>query len=194
MSAQESHPETPEQALQTLLAGNQRYQDGAGTAENPPEAHADLKEGQSPFAGIIRCADSRVAPEIVFDQPLGRLFVCGVAGNLATTEVIASLEYAVGVLGTPLLVVMGHTRCGAVAAALDVKASGTVLPGSLPELVEQVALPEAGGDAVEHNARAAAHALVARSGLLAERVAQGRLAVHAGVFELETGAFRLLGA
>ena len=93
-------------ALNELLSGNQRYQTGTSTMSNPVDARSELVRGQSPIACILRCADSRVAPEIVFDQPLGKLFVCGVAGNVPTIEIIESMEYAVGVLGVSLIVVI----------------------------------------------------------------------------------------
>ena len=114
----QKHIITHEVALQMLLEGNERYQSGENCSSNPCPAEIDLESGQSPFAAFIRCADSRVAPEIVFDQPLGSLFVCGVAGNIPTDEIVASLEYAIAVLGTKLIVIMGHSSCGAVTAAI----------------------------------------------------------------------------
>ena len=85
---------SPSEAMETLLVGNTRFVAGSPTATNPPEQRPLLAAGQSPIAAVLRCADSRVAPEIVFDQPLGKLFVCSVAGNVPTREIVESLEYA----------------------------------------------------------------------------------------------------
>ena len=107
----------PKDALQRLIDGNSRFVSGQTTSHNAAIDRATMSEGQAPFAVVLRCADSRVSPEIVFDQPLGNLFVCAVAGNVPTPEIVESLEYAVGQLSSPLIVVMGHTNCGAVAHA-----------------------------------------------------------------------------
>ena len=106
--------------LRNLLDGNARYVSGNTTSRNLPEDRGLLAAGQSPAVVVIRCADSRVAPEIVFDQELGDLFVCGVAGNVPTPEIIGSIEYAVAVLGSEVIVVMGHSSCGAVSAAMGI--------------------------------------------------------------------------
>ena len=127
-----------EEALRKLLDGNARYQAGTNCSLNPCPTTISLDAGQSPFAAFIRCADSRVAPEIVFDQPLGSLFVCGVAGNIPTIEIVASLEYAVCVLETKLIVIMGHSSCGAVTAALEDERTRSELPGHLPGLIERI--------------------------------------------------------
>ncbi|MDP6542219.1 MAG: carbonic anhydrase, partial [Phycisphaerales bacterium] len=108
--------ETP---LDKLLAGNERFVAGVSSSTNPLELRASLAGGQSPFAAVLCCADSRIAPEIVFDQALGELFVCRVAGNVPTPEIIESLEYAVWQLSVSLVVVAGHSDCGAVTAALE---------------------------------------------------------------------------
>ena len=129
---------TPDQALEVLLDGNQRFVDSTQQHNNHAAARTRTVDGQSPFAGIVRCADSRVAPELVFDQSLGELFVCAVAGNLPTTEVIASLEYTVAMLKTPLIVIMGHSSCGAVDATLAHEEDVSALPGHLAELASQI--------------------------------------------------------
>ncbi len=190
------HPKSAIQALNSLLEGNQRHVAGKPIATNPPEDRADHLAGQAPIAAIIRCADSRVAPEIVFDQPLGRLFVCGVAGNLATTEIIASLEYAVLKLETSLIVVMGHTCCGAIQAALEYRDNGGTLSSSLEHLVEMVELPEHSNEGlddqlsiIQHNAQKNAEHLSARSPLLKRQVDANRLAIISGVQDVGTGVF-----
>ena len=198
ISDMQSHPETAKQALESLLEGNQRHVAGKPIATNPPGDRPGHLAGQTPIAAIIRCADSRVAPEIIFDQPLGKLFVCGVAGNLATTEIIASLEYAVLKLNTPLIRVMGHPGCGAVQAALDYREEGVTLSSSLQELIAQVEMPESPSDlndnhlsVIEHNARTNAEHLVTRSPILKDRVGSGKLGIISGVQDVGTGKFTL---
>ena len=97
-----------------------------------------LKRGQNPFAAILSCADSRIAPEYCFDTARGDLFVCRIAGNFASDEIVASLEYAVQVLNTPLIMVLGHEACGAVDATIKSVKDGTTLPGHLPSLVDAI--------------------------------------------------------
>jgi carbonic anhydrase len=142
--------------------------------------------GQSPFAAIIRCADSRVAPEIVFDQPLGNLFVCGVAGNVPTPEIVESIEYAVGHLGTSLIVVMGHSNCGAVTAALQNEFVDGVFA--------QVALsptPEL-DDSIAHNAEQGVATILTRSPMIEKTVSNGDVQIVAGVLDIATGEFELV--
>lgn len=122
---------TPDQSLEKLLEGNRRFVTNRQTNGHQDAARiAEVASGQSPFAAILGCADSRVVPEIIFDQGIGDLFVVRVAGNIAIIENTASEEYAVGVLGAPLLMVLGHERCGAVQAALN--------PGELPGVIESL--------------------------------------------------------
>jgi carbonic anhydrase len=111
---------TPEQALAQLLAGNKRYV--SSQLKHPHQdlnRRHDLEKSQHPFACILSCSDSRVAPEIVFDEGLGDLFVVRVAGNIVDSAVTGSIEYAVEHLGTPIVLVMGHERCGAVQATIE---------------------------------------------------------------------------
>jgi carbonic anhydrase len=124
-SAQGPLPTTPDEALAALRAGNERYATSLGGVNNMQSFTIDLQEirdktgeSQQPFAALLACADARVAPEIIFDQSINRLFVCRVAGNIATPEIIASLEYAVVVLATvKVIMVLGHGNCGAVTNA-----------------------------------------------------------------------------
>jgi carbonic anhydrase len=97
-----------------------------------------LRTGQNPFAAVLSCADSRIAPEYCFDTARGDIFVCRVAGNFASDEIVASLEYAVQVLNTPLIMVLGHDACGAVDATAKSIKDGTTLPGHLPTLVAAI--------------------------------------------------------
>ena len=195
-------PQTPDAAIAELLAGNQRYVTNNSRSENPPSARPELAAGQAPFASFIRCADSRVAPEIVFDQPLGALFVNAVAGNIVTSEIIASLEYSVAILGSRLIVIMGHSGCGAVQAAIQNRDDPGRLPGSLPGLIAQIidpctldanpdAVDEHIADAVVCNANKGVEQLMLGSPVLSEAVGEGKLKIIAGVQDIETGTFTI---
>ena len=129
-------PDTPEQAIQLLLQGNEHYLKGQLTecSANFAMLRHDSEEEQKPFAAILCCADSRVPVEILFDRSIGHLFVVRVAGNISTPDTIASLEYAVAVLGVKAVLVVGHTRCGAVTAA---KHGGTE-PGTIAGLFQYI--------------------------------------------------------
>ncbi len=104
----------PDASLQLLITGNKRYVEGDSRRHDFKREREALVGGQNPYAGILSCADSRIAPEYAFDSGRGDLFVCRVAGNFANDDTIASLEYAVAMLGTPLIMVLGHDSCGAV--------------------------------------------------------------------------------
>lgn len=208
--AQDSkNPTTPEAAIKALVEGNERYASYSKlshVSKNTPATRKKLVAGQAPFAAIIRCADSRVAPEIVFDQPLGKLFVCGVAGNIPTTEIIASLEYGVAVLKTTkVIVVMGHSSCGAVDAAIKNRnKSIKQLPGSLPQLVDQIIVPcaldvkdpESAKElskAIKCNANMGIKRLVHRSPVIRAAGKNGDVKIIAGVLDLKSGRFKITG-
>ena len=194
-----SEPGTPDEAIAEVLAGNQRYVKRMNESQNIVIDRAALAAGQAPFAAVIRCADSRVAPEICFDQQLGRLFVCAVAGNIPTPEIIASLEFGVAVLGTKAIVIMGHSSCGAVDAAIKHRKDTSVLPGSLPMLIDQIVSPcamkvdpsskDALDIAIECNANMGVDELVRRSPIIADAVKDGSLKIIAGVQDLKSGKF-----
>src|SRR6204780_4627350 len=141
---------TPAGSLERLTKGNARYVAGVSLRHDFKHEREALVGGQNPYAAILSCADSRIAPEYAFDSGRGDLFVVRVAGNFAEQDGIASFEYAVKFLGTPLLVVLGHDKCGAVDAAIKTVKDGAVLPGHLPQLVDKIApavktaLPEPG--------------------------------------------------
>ena len=192
---------THESALEMLLEGNERYQSGGTCSSNPCPSTISLDSGQSPFAAFIRCADSRVAPEIVFDQPLGSLFVCGVAGNIPTAEIVASLEYAIAALGTKLIVIMGHSSCGAVTAALADENARRSLPGGLPALVERIHRcttdldmdsETALDDAIAKNACSAIDQLLDMSKVISGLVETREVQVIAGVENLKNGRFDIV--
>lgn len=193
----------PDQSLKTLMDGNARYIKGDAVSHNLPAARKGLAAGQAPFAAVVRCADSRVAPEIVFDQPLGELFVCAIAGNVPTTAVIASLEYAVAVLGSDLIVVMGHSACGAVDAAITHRADPAALPGNLPGLIDTIIVPctmnsnpddpKALPAAISCNAQEGLRRIMAQSTVISRAVTKGDVRIVAGVQDLGTGKFSLVG-
>jgi carbonic anhydrase len=144
-----------EEALQRLVAGNQRFM--MGEAHFPTvckETLADLARGQSPFATILGCSDSRVPPELIFDANFGELFIIRVAGNVMSSEVKGSLQYAGAHLRTPLFMVLGHEGCGAVKAALQYKVEGIQHQSHIQTLVENIAVgladinPLAGADSM----------------------------------------------
>ena len=184
---------TGKEALERLIAGNKRYV--AGTPEHPnqsPERRKEVGSGQTPFACILGCADSRVPPEIIFDQGLGDLFVLRVAGNVANEMILGSLEYAVEHLGAQLIVVLGHKRCGAVAAAV----SGGEAPGHIGKLVQaiQPAVDRSKsmqGDAVENavreNIQLTAQKLQSDSSILKARVDADTLDIIGAFYDLDTG-------
>ena len=152
---------SPDAALQTLLDGNKRFVDKRLTSfdEDLAILKQNTVEKQEPFAAVLSCADSRVPVELVFDQSIGHLFVVRVAGNVATSEIIASLEYGAAVLGTKVILVLGHGSCGAVKATID----GKAVPGQISQLYAPIrpAIEAAGNNldaAIKANARMQANA------------------------------------
>src|SRR5215475_132832 len=129
---------TPDAALARLAAGNARYVNGVAKRHDFAHEREALAGGQNPFAAVLGCADSRIAPEYAFDTARGDLFVCRVAGNFASDESIASLEYAVAVLNVPLIFVLGHESCGAVDATIKSIKEASTLPGHMPSLVTAI--------------------------------------------------------
>jgi len=125
----------PDKALQELIAGNQRFMTGKTEHPRQDQAHVQkVAKGQTPFAALLSCADSRVPVEILFDQGFGDLFVVRDAGNIATSEEIGSLEFGTLVLGAKVLMVIGHQSCGAVQATM----AGADVPGSIGKIIEQI--------------------------------------------------------
>lgn len=189
-------------ALARLMQGNVRYAAGHGRKRDYAAGRAARARGQKPYAAILGCADSRVAPEIVFDQGLGDLFVVRVAGNIADDDAIASMEYAVKFLGVPLIMVLGHSHCGAVAAALKVLQDKAVLPGHLPGLADaimpaaQAAIRRGGPDvlqqAIEQNVIDATARLATAAPILAPMRASGAVTMVGGVYDLASGKVALV--
>jgi carbonic anhydrase len=197
-------PAAPAQAYAELIEGNRRFVGGAPRHPNQDAGHrAAVADGQHPFAVIVGCSDSRLAAEIIFDRGLGDLFVVRTAGHTTGPEVLGSVEYAVTVLGTPLVVVLGHDSCGAVQAAREVATTGIQPQGHLRAVVDAVlpSLRRAAADGVDdidgivdiHIAQTV-EALVGQSPVLADEVAQGRCAVVGLSYRLAAGAVRPVAA
>jgi carbonic anhydrase len=193
---------SPDGALERLMQGNRRYVAGVGRRYDFKSERAALARGQNPFAAILSCADSRIAPEFCFDTARGDVFVCRVAGNLATDEIVASLEYAVQVLNTPLIMVLGHDACGAVDAAIKSIKDGTTLPGHLPSLVDAIkpAVDAAKNDkgdmlanTIRRNAALNADKLKNAAPILKSFADDKKIRVVGGVYNLNTGEVDLLG-
>ena len=186
---------TPDEALKALMDGNARF-----TANRLTSFQEDLTllaqktaEKQEPFAAVLSCADSRLPVEIVFDQSIGHVFVTRVAGNVATPEIIASLEYGAAVLGTRAIMVLGHAACGAVTAAI----AGKAVPGQISALYAPLrpAVDQAGPDleaTIRANARLQASLLRQASPVIAGLVTQGKVGVVAAYYDLASGAVSLL--
>lgn len=195
--ANEALQADPDAALRALLEGNQRFIEGRPLRpRQDPESVKAAEAGQKPFAIIVGCSDSRVPNEIVFDQGVGDLFIVRTAGQVSTYASWGSIEFAHAVLGANLIVVLGHTQCGAVAAAVKLPET----PGHIVTLVNEIkpaaeraaALP---GDHVENavleNVRMQAKKLASLEPILAKSVRAGKLKIVGAVYELGTGKVRV---
>ena len=190
-------PETPERALGLLVEGNQRFvaQNLVSFKEDLDILKAHSEEHQEPFAAVLSCADSRVPVELVFDQSIGHLFVVRVAGNVATPDTIASLEYGAAVLGIKAILALGHTNCGAVKATI----AGKAVPGQISTLYQFIhpAIAGAKGDlttACRQNARLQASVLSETSPVLAELVKEKKLAIRAAMYDVGSGKVTMIEA
>jgi len=187
---------TPDEAVAKLLAGNARYLRlrHTGSPRDFEMLRSQTAEGQAPFAALLACSDSRVPVELLFDQSIGNIFTVRVAGNVASSVVIGSLEYAVEALKVKTLMVLGHTQCGAVKAALDNKD----VPGQVTTLYSYMRTaitntPSKGYRAVvEQNAIEQAKVLSTASPVIAQHVARGDLRVQPAIYDVETGKVALL--
>ena len=194
----------PDEALQRLKAGNQKYVAGPQLCvAELSRTRASLAMSQAPWATILCCSDSRVAPELIFGGlGPGELFVARNAGNIADTDVLGTIEYGAEHLHSQLIVVVGHERCGAVAAACDVVAKGAKLPGSIGKMVAAItpaaeAVRGQPGDfvdnAVKENARRTALAIRKNSEIVAELEHDGKLKIAYARFDLDSGIVDFLG-
>ncbi len=192
----------PDDALKLLMDGNARYAANEPKQRDFSASRASRTAGQAPFAAILGCADSRVAPELAFDQNPGDLFVVRVAGNFVTQDGLGSLEYGAAVLGTKLIMVLGHTSCGAVNATVDALQKGNKLPGHIADLVRAMkpgiepALKKGGNDVqqramianVQHNVQR----LKTAKPILAGMIAKKQVRVVGGVYDIATGKVTLV--
>lgn len=203
LAAAPSSGVAPDAALKMLKEGNARFV--AGKTIHPRQDQARRTEtsgGQHPFATILSCSDSRDPVEVTFDEGIGDLFVVRVAGNVAHTDEIATLEYGSEHLGARLIMVMGHTKCGAVTAVVN----GDKLDGSLPELVDHIVpaaerakASGAKGDqliqaAIKENVWQSIKDVMARSEIIREMVKKGQVQIVGGIYDIQTGAVEFLGA
>jgi carbonic anhydrase len=204
-SASYAPPKTPDDALNTLLAGNQRYVQGKEQFADYSPVGDRVASKQKPFAAILACADSRVAPNLVFDVARGNIFVCRLAGNIVDDVGLGSLEYGVGVLGVRLLMVLGHSDCGAVNAAIGFVEKGKSYPsskyGAINKVVQKItptvkSLP-AGQRTLARcttaNAMHEAERLAGLGPIIKPHVADGKLKVVAAKYDIGTGKVSVLG-
>ncbi|HEY6376130.1 MAG TPA: carbonic anhydrase [Edaphobacter sp.] len=185
----------PAAALQELMDGNKRF-----TSNNLTHCEKDLailrqhtEDKQEPFAAVLSCADSRMPIELIFDQTIGHIFVVRVAGNLVSPEIIASLEFGAAVLGTKVILVLGHSGCGAVKATI----AGTEVPGQISALFPSIrpAVDQAGKDLVavtKANAKIQAALLRDGSTVISGMVKEGKVKVVAGYYDLGSGAVTMV--
>ena len=198
------HPKTPAEALKLLQAGNKRYrQEKLQLRDYSPVGEKRASE-QKPFAAIITCADSRISPELVFDVERGNIFVSRIAGNSIDNGTLGSTEYAVGVLGVKIVMILGHSDCGAIKAAIGVVTEGKTYPaskyGAIGDFVKLLTPTVKSLPADERtltrcvpaNAIAQAQNLARRGPIIAPAVAAGKIQVVAGVYNLANGAVSIV--
>jgi len=192
---------SPDASLELLVKGNKRYVDGVARRHDFKTEREALVGGQNPYAGILSCADSRIAPEYAFDSARGDLFVCRVAGNFANDDTIASMEYAVAILSVPLIMVLGHDACGAIDATIKSLKDNTTLPGHLPSLVTSLtpavkAVSGKPGDqldnAIRQNVIDNVAKLKSATPILNSAVEKGKLKVVGGIYRLRDGRVEMV--
>lgn len=187
---------TIENVMHRLKEGNKRFTSDKldGKLQNS-DRRKSLTTGQDPYAIILSCADSRVVPELAFDAGLGELFVVRVAGNTANSSSIASIEYAVAHIGSPVIVVLGHQSCGAVTAAVNGGDNGYNLNHLLAHITPALAASEEGAsinDVVKKNAELTAEELKSRSAIIRNAVADGKLSIVPAYYHLDNGEVEFL--
>jgi len=204
-AAESSRPQNADEALQALMEGNKRFMNslkkGPGRSAT---RRKELAAGQNPFVSILACADSRVAPEIIFDQGLGDLFVVSVAGNIVNFTnygIQGSLEYGALVLGTPLIMVLGHSECGAVAAAIESLQKDTQFPGSINDIAQTIepavekAKAEKGNlllNSIISNVQMGVNKLNNSDPVISDLVKKGKVKVVGANYDLKTGEVKLI--
>jgi carbonic anhydrase len=192
----------PAEALKRLMEGNARYVAGECECRDYSVGRAARAEAQYPIAAILSCSDSRVSPELLFDQNPGDIFVVRLAGNFLDDDGFASLEYAVHFLGAPLVMVLGHTNCGAVAAAVKVVQERVELPGHLPELIKSIEPAVIAAHArhpsdlvaaaTEENVRLNVKRLIDDAPIMSDALAAKKIAVSGGIYDIATGKVGLI--
>ena len=193
---------SPDEALRRLQTGNARYVRNELNAKDFSAGRAARAQSQFPVAAILGCADSRVSPELNFDQGPGELFVCRVAGNYMNVDNRASLEYGVEVLGAPLVVVLGHTNCGAVKAVLQYAKDRKPLPGHLHMIVDALypgvaeSIKQGQSDQLDHaieaNVRHNVQRLQNAHPVIAKALDEHKVKILGAIYELDTGKVRFL--
>ncbi|KVK83893.1 carbonic anhydrase [Burkholderia ubonensis] len=193
---------SPDDAVKRLMEGNARYVLGVTRRHDFTHEREALSGGQNPYAAVLSCADSRIAPEYAFDSARGDLFATRVAGNFVNDDVLGSLEYAVAVLNVPVILVLGHDKCGAVDAAVKVATKGATYPGKIQSLATTMlpAVNKVKGEAanlldaaIAQNVRDSVVNLHVRSAIMQEAKQAGKLRIVGGVYRLSTGKVELLG-
>lgn len=191
----------PDEALQRLIQGNERYVSGNSKTHDFKDEREALVSGQNPFVAVLSCSDSRIAPEYAFDTARGDLFAIRVAGNFVTDEGLASIEYGVAVLGAPLILVLGHESCGAIEAGIKAVKDHTVFPGHIPKLTDALkssveAVLKQPGDLVENatvqNVKNSVERLKKATPLLTDALSKGKLKIVGGLYRLATGKVELI--
>ncbi|MEI7599612.1 MAG: carbonic anhydrase [Aestuariivirga sp.] len=194
----------PDAALAKLKEGNASFVKSPDLCASAlDKRRTELVEGQAPWATILSCADSRVPPELVFGGlSLGELFICRNAGNIADTDVLGTIEYGAAVLGSPLVVVLGHSNCGAIKAACDVAKTGAVLPGFIAPMIDSIlpaAKAEMGKDGdfvantIRESAKMTAEKIVRLSGIVRQFVEEKKVKVVYAVYDIESGKVDFIG-
>jgi carbonic anhydrase len=193
---------SPDAALARLMEGNRRYVKGIESTDSFTTVSKALASGQNPYACILGCADSRVSPELAFDENQGDLFITRVAGNFVTPEILASLEYGTAVLNAQLIMVLGHTSCGAISAAIKAVEKDEDFPGHIQSLTSALSPAVEGAikrkpkdladAATRENIRLNVVKLRMATPLLSKRVRDGQLKVVGGLYDIKTGRVELI--
>ena len=183
---------TPQEALARIQYGNERFVDGTLTPFDPLRERACNAEGQEPYACVLACADSRTSPEFIFDENIGDLFVTRIAGNYVTPSTLATLEYGVSILGSKLIVVLGHTGCGAVRAAIKAYRDDADFPGHIQNIATALGPAIAAGEETEQgtaraNVQFNVTLLQGSPPLISRLVKDGALKVVGGLYHLASG-------
>jgi carbonic anhydrase len=193
---------SPDAALERLMQGNGRYAANMPDEKDFSAGRAERVSAQYPIVAVLSCSDSRVAPELAFDQGPGEVFVVRVAGNFLNEDGLASMEYAIKILGVPLLMVLGHTNCGAVDAAVKFVTEHAELPGHLPDLVKSIEPAVIAAHArhpsdllaatIEENVKLNVQRLDDDAPIVSEALAAKKIAAVGGIYDLATGKINLL--